>query len=32
MAENLAGWREKCPDLQLSTVIEQANPAELILE
>ncbi|MDV7084281.1 universal stress protein [Rhodococcus sp. IEGM 248] len=32
MAENLAGWREKCPDLQLTTVIEQANPAELILE
>lgn len=32
MAENLAGWREKCPDLELSTVIEQANPAELILE
>ncbi|PBC40071.1 universal stress protein [Rhodococcus sp. ACS1] len=32
MAENLAGWREKFPDLQLTTIIEQANPAELILE
>ncbi|MFC9555287.1 universal stress protein [Rhodococcus sp. NPDC056960] len=32
MAENLAGWREKYPDLQLTTIIEQANPAELILD
>ncbi|MEV0946690.1 universal stress protein [Rhodococcus sp. NPDC049939] len=32
MAENLAGWREKDPDLQLTTVIERANPAELILK
>ncbi|WP_072691637.1 universal stress protein [Rhodococcus marinonascens] len=32
MAENLAGWRENDPDLQLTTVIERANPSELILK
>jgi nucleotide-binding universal stress UspA family protein len=32
VAESLAGWREKYPDLQLTTIIEEQNPAELLLE
>ncbi|WP_213572865.1 universal stress protein [Rhodococcus sp. USK13] len=31
VAENLAGWREKYPDLEVTTVIDERNAAELLL-